>query len=193
METGSLDRFGLTSRVSARAVTSGVAITLAVGTMLMLFAGVFGLLPTGNFDAESMRRLGAGFGVWTLVSWILAAFVGAWLAAVIGRSKERRDGLLHGVVTWALTMLAGGLLVWTRLIVALAVGLVTREMLMAMRTNGLYVGLFLAYVLTLVASLAGGAFGARVESRTVERRPLVTREPEGAEYSPTRPPTPQPT
>jgi hypothetical protein len=193
MEMGSSNQLGLASRVSARAVTAGTAIAFAVGTMLMLLGGVFGLLPTGRFDPESVRRLGAGSGIWMIASSIIATFLGAWLAAIIGRSTERRDGVLHGVVTWALTMFFGGLLIWTRLMVALALDLVTKDSLEAMRSTGLYVGLFLIYLLTLGASMAAGAFGARTEVRALRRTPLAARRPAGAEYAPPRPPVPQPT
>jgi hypothetical protein len=183
-------RFEFRSRIGARAVGAGAIVTLTLAGVLMLLGGGFGLMPSGPITAESLHHMGAGVGLWSGISWVIAAYVGGYLASVISRSMSRRDGALHGVVTWAVASTFTGFLAWARIIAALAVGLVTTDAVEAMRSPAMFLGLFFFCALSLFAALFGGVAGARSEYKAATREPLEARP--GTERFPGRPPTPQP-
>jgi hypothetical protein len=94
------------TRVSARGVVSGLLVGLALeATLLVLGAaiGLSALQPTGDVA----KGLGIGFAVWLLVTLVISAFFGGWVAAAAGRAVRARDGVLHGVVTWAAVTVVG--------------------------------------------------------------------------------------
>ncbi|MDB4968615.1 MAG: hypothetical protein JWN44_4304 [Myxococcales bacterium] len=94
------------TRVSARGILSGVLVGLAFALMLMVLGAAIGLTafePRGDVA----KGLGIGFAGWVLLSLIISAFVGGWIATSAARAVRRRDGVLHGMVTWAAVTLVG--------------------------------------------------------------------------------------
>ena len=190
MESTVSGHYDFSSRIGARAVTAGAVASLAAASTLMLLGYGLGIAPSGPLTAEAAHRMGLGFAAWAALSWIIAGFAGGWLAAAISRSTSRRDGLLHGAITWALGFLFASVFAWGRLMAAHEVGVVNREFIDALRSNGLFFGVFLASALALCASLVGGAAGARSEVRAFTREPIGP--PHGREPLPTGPRAPQP-
>ncbi len=192
MEIVEPSRLDFQSRISLRAVGAGTVVSLMLASLLMLLAGAVGLFPGGPYAADMIHRLNPVLGIWALVAWVIAAFFGGLLAAMIARSPTTRDGLLQGAVTWATFMLLGAVLFWLRLMVGFGLGLVTRDFLDALRGQSVSLALFITYVLALGSSLLGGALGARSEARVIVREPVVRRRPLPGEGIPTTP-MPQPT
>jgi hypothetical protein len=98
------------TRVSARGVIAGVLVGLAFEVMLMVLGAAIGLTafePSGDVA----KGLGIGFAAWTLLALIVSAFVGGWVATGAARAIRRRDGVLHGLVTWAAVTVVGVMLV----------------------------------------------------------------------------------
>ena len=94
------------TRVSARGVVSGLLVGLALEAMLLVLGAAIGLSalqPSGDVA----KGLGIGFAVWLLLTLIISAFFGGWVAAGAGRAIRTRDGVLHGVVTWAAVTVVG--------------------------------------------------------------------------------------
>ena len=92
-------------RVSWPAIFAGVVLTVAVEAALgMLGAGIgLGLAaPAQNPDANT---LGTGGAVWFLASTVIALLVGSYAAARLAGIPTRFDGVLHGLVIWAVTLL----------------------------------------------------------------------------------------
>jgi hypothetical protein len=112
-------------RISLRAVFSGVVVALIVQIMLMALGAAIGLTA---FNADAAQELGVGGLVWLLLSLCLSSFFGAWVAATVAQTQQRRDGALNGLVTWATVSLLGLFLVTSTLttIGSGAFGLVSR-------------------------------------------------------------------
>jgi hypothetical protein len=156
------------SRISATAVVVGATVTLVVLSLLLELGGGLGLfrLPAGPIlDAAAARDAGAGLAVWAALSWTGAAFVGAFVAAVIARSPLRRDGLLHGVATWAVACAAACVLSCIWLMSAISMDLVSRDLASVFWTRGALWSYVISDVLAGSAALAGGLLGARSETR----------------------------
>jgi hypothetical protein len=94
------------TRVSARAIISGVLVGLAFAVMLMVLGAAIGLTAFGP-RGDVAKGLGIGFAGWVLLTLIISAFVGGWVATGAARAVRRRDGVLHGLVTWAAVTLVG--------------------------------------------------------------------------------------
>jgi hypothetical protein len=87
------------SRVQLRAVFSGVAV--AIGA-LAIFLGLSWAIGLSTFEPTASRAHGLALGIiiWGAVALALSILVGAYVAALVGRSAEARDGILHGLVVW---------------------------------------------------------------------------------------------
>jgi hypothetical protein len=156
------------SRISATAVVVGATVTLVVLSLLLELGGALGLfrLPSGPLlDAAAVRDAGAGLAVWAALSWTGAAFAGAFVSAVMAGSPLRRDGLLHGVATWAFACAAACVLSCAWLMSAISMDLVSRDVASLFWTRGALWSCVISDVLAASAALAGGFLGARSEAR----------------------------
>lgn len=90
-------------RVSWGAVTAGVL--LAIMTQILL--GLLGLaigLSVYNPGEGAPQGIGVGSGIWLALSTIISVFIGAWGTSWWANDPFRKDGILHGVLTWSLFM-----------------------------------------------------------------------------------------
>lgn len=94
------------SRLSYRAIVAGVLSALVSQVVLMVLGAAIGLTAIAGADG-AQREIGIGFLVWLLISLAISAFIGAYVAAASARTPLRRDGMLHGFVTWAAVSLVG--------------------------------------------------------------------------------------
>lgn len=164
------------SRISARAVLAGTTITIVLFSLFLALGGGLGLLPAGPVvDSEAIRSAGTGLIVWGSLSWIAAAFIGAYVAAVSARATSRDDGLLHGATTWATACVTAGILSCVWLMSAFSLDLVDRDITTAVWSRGAFLTYFVADLLALGAALTGGNLGVRREAR-ISSRVEVTRE-----------------
>ena len=145
-------------RISVRAVVAGVLVELALVGLLMTLARSLGLW-FGSLE----HPLSAGFAVFGIAAWIASALVGAYTAAIVSRSVERRDGIVHGVVTWATAVLGAAIVARLWIVLAVAVKLVDIEMLQAFAAPRAMFAFFLADAFALIAAVAGGVAGSRSE------------------------------
>ena len=56
-------------------------------------------------EANPMSGLGIGSLIWIVLSTIIAMYVGGWSAGRLSGVALKSDGLLHGAVTWAVSLL----------------------------------------------------------------------------------------
>lgn len=84
------------------AVIAGVAVGVSVQLILSLLGVATGLSSTDVAQGESV---GSGPLLWAGVSMLIAAFIGGYVSARMSGLKRKADGLLHGVVAWAVTTL----------------------------------------------------------------------------------------
>ncbi len=96
-------------RVSWPALFAAVFVAIAVELLLSILGVAVGLglmSPQAGATPEA-SNLGIGAGVWWFVSTLIAFGVGGFVAAWLAGIATRFDGMLHGVVTWAIaTMIA---------------------------------------------------------------------------------------
>lgn len=97
-------------KVSWGAVFAGAFVAVATWILLYAFGLAIGLSAIDPQDLGSARVAGIGTGIWSIIAPLIALFVGGYVAAHFAGRVLRRDGILHGVVVWALTAI-GGLLV----------------------------------------------------------------------------------
>jgi hypothetical protein len=94
-------------RLSWGAVLAGSLIALVIQLGLNLFGiavGATSIHPESH-DSASPQTLATGAAIWVGVSTLISLFIGGWLAARFAGIPNQVDGLLHGVVVWALVML----------------------------------------------------------------------------------------
>jgi hypothetical protein len=89
----------LYSRVQLRAVFSGLVVAVGVFAVCLGIAWAIGL-STFEPTAHRARGLALGLIIWAAIALALSIFVGGFVAALVGRSADARDGILHGVVVW---------------------------------------------------------------------------------------------
>ncbi|WP_085035473.1 PhnA-like protein [Ensifer aridi] len=95
------------NKISWGAVFAGVALALAVQFLLNLLgvgigAAVVDPAATDNPDPSTFSIAG---GIWFVVSGIIAAFVGGYVASRVSGRPSRTTGSYHGLTSWAVTTL----------------------------------------------------------------------------------------
>lgn len=102
------------SSIRWTAILAGLVVGIATHLLLMLFGASIGLAAVDVGD-EVGNTLPVAAGVWNTVSMVIAAFVGAYVAARSAGMRRWSDGILHGVVSWGLTLLLTAFLATTAL------------------------------------------------------------------------------
>jgi hypothetical protein len=155
-------------RISVRAVVAGALVQLALIGLLMALARGMGW----RFGFAE-QQLGAKLAVYGIAVWVVSAFIGGYTAAVVSRSADRRDGLAHGLVTWAIAILAAMIAARVWMVLALAVHLAEVDTFQAFDTPRVMLAFVLADALALIAAIAGGIAGSRAERRLETGAPSV--------------------
>lgn len=81
------------------AVLAGVVVGVSIQLILTLLG-----IATG-FSAADGDGAGMGPLIWAGLSMLIAAFFGGYVAARLTGLKRKSDGVLHGIVSWAVTTL----------------------------------------------------------------------------------------
>jgi polyhydroxyalkanoate synthesis regulator phasin len=93
-------------RISWGAILAGVVIALVVQLVLgILGLGIGASTINPLSEANPVAGIGTGAGIWFAVSLLLALFAGGYVAGRMAGIPRRQDGLLHGLLTWGLTIL----------------------------------------------------------------------------------------
>jgi hypothetical protein len=88
----------------------GVLLAAVVQILLMTLGAAIGLTAFSATEQTSGEAQ-IGYGVWLVASLTVSVFIGGWVAAAGAGSPRKRDGALHGAVTWAAIGLVGFFLV----------------------------------------------------------------------------------
>src|SRR5262245_17719956 len=82
-------------RLSWGAIFAGVFAALAMEILFLLFGFFVGfLLSPGGAKAWAA--------IWYLITSFVSLYVGAWVASRLAGNTTRREGMLHGFITWGL-------------------------------------------------------------------------------------------
>lgn len=95
-------RRSLFSAVRWGAVLAGVAVGISVQLVLTLLGIASGLSLTRLSTGETP---GTGALIWAGLAMLISALIGAYVAGRMSGLKRKTDGMLHGVVSWAVTTL----------------------------------------------------------------------------------------
>ncbi|MFM2042029.1 MAG: hypothetical protein RLY86_605 [Pseudomonadota bacterium] len=97
-----------TRRVSWGAVFAGVVLGLAVNLLLSLLGIGIGLTTIDPAQADgspAAASLGIGAAIWWVSAMLVSTFLGGYTAAHLAGTRQRGDGILHGLVAWAFLLL----------------------------------------------------------------------------------------
>ena len=97
----------LLNRVSWGAIFAGVVVGLVVQVLLTMLGVGLGIatLDPGTSDNPAASTFSIVTGVWYVLSGIVAAFVGGYIAARMSGKTVATTGALHGLTAWAFTTL----------------------------------------------------------------------------------------
>jgi hypothetical protein len=97
----------MANRVSWGAIFAGVVVGLVVQVLLTMLGVGIGIatLDPGTADNPAISTVSIASGIWYVVTGIIAAFAGGYLAARMSGKTEPTTGALHGLTTWAFTTL----------------------------------------------------------------------------------------
>ena len=94
-------------RIAWGAVFAGVVIVLAVQILLNLLGVGIGAALMDPMAATDPAAWGIGVALWWVIVGLIALFLGGWVAGHLATNPDRRDGALHGLVTWGLATVLG--------------------------------------------------------------------------------------
>ncbi|WP_017298387.1 hypothetical protein [Nodosilinea nodulosa] len=169
-------------------IFAGLVVAIATQLVLTGLGAAIGLTSLANMDTPQGDAAGVGtaVGIWSIVSLLIALFLGGWIAARACGPMNRKTAMLNGAILWATTLAVSAWLLSSG--VAGAFGLaaqgasavinqvppnvlpdvpqdpsVTTQQAQRVAGNAATVGwsFALGSLLGLVASLAGAASGAR--------------------------------
>lgn len=102
-----LPSVGSVARLSWGAVFGGTALAVVTLLLMVLLGMAIGFFALNVASEENpLGGYGIGSYIWWVLSWIVALFVGGWITSRFAGLQRKNDGMLHGLVTWALTTLA---------------------------------------------------------------------------------------
>jgi hypothetical protein len=91
--------------VSWSSIFAGVTAAIAVQLLLNLLGIGVGAATINPQQGQPGQGLAFGAAIWFVLSSIISLFVGGWVAARLSGSPDKKDGALHGFVTWAVASL----------------------------------------------------------------------------------------
>ena len=97
----------LVNRVSWGAIFAGVVVGLVVQVLLTMLGVGIGVatLDPGAGDNPAVSTFSIATGLWYVLSGIIAAFAGGYIAARMSGKTVATTGALHGLTSWAFTTL----------------------------------------------------------------------------------------
>jgi len=99
------------ARISWGGIFIGAIATIALGILFHALGAAIGLTAFDPASGNWGRGAGIATGLWSLLSIVVATFLGAWLAARASTVFFKRDAVSLGLMTWALSFLLMLLLV----------------------------------------------------------------------------------
>jgi hypothetical protein len=109
------------SPLSFRAIFAGWFIATGVAALLYLAGMALGFSSFDAWDAaDSAKSIGIGTGVWMVLTWVAALFLGGMFASWFDGRNDDTTGAVHGVTVWGMSLVATAL--WVSLGLSQAVG-----------------------------------------------------------------------
>jgi hypothetical protein len=92
-------------RVSWGAIFAGLFVTIVIQITLTMLGAAIGLASIEPLrEQHPAQGMGLASGLWLLVSGLVSIWIGTCIAGRLCGSPARSDGLLHGIVTWSVSI-----------------------------------------------------------------------------------------
>lgn len=97
------------SRMSWGAVFAGAAVAVATTLLLSLLGAALGAgsIRPGDATSADLASYGQGAGLWQIINYVLSMLLGGYVASRLCGTHSHLDGELHGLTTWAVSLLFG--------------------------------------------------------------------------------------
>ena len=92
------------------AIFAGTAVAVGIWLLLQIFGMGAGLSAIDADNAGSLRGVGIGTSIWSLLAPLIAIFIGGWISAKLASTRDDKVGALHGAIVWAITSVLGVML-----------------------------------------------------------------------------------
>lgn len=90
-------------RVSWGAIFGGVVVAIAIQIMLGLLGLGIGLTQIDPAtERNPLSGLGMGAAIWSIITILIALFVGGWIAGRLSGVPRKAAGTMHGLIVWGL-------------------------------------------------------------------------------------------
>jgi hypothetical protein len=89
------------------AVLAGTVLAIGLWILLQTLGMGLGLSAVDTDDAGSLRGVGIGTGIWSIIAPLIALFAGAFVAGRLAGTRDSRVGAMHAAVMWGLSMALG--------------------------------------------------------------------------------------
>lgn len=102
-EQGCIDK----RRISWGAIIAGVVLAIVIHFMLSILGAAIGLtaIEPQSADNPAGQTIVTGAMIWWVICSLISLFIGSWAAAKLSGVWSRCDGSLHGLITWAVTLI----------------------------------------------------------------------------------------
>lgn len=99
-------------RVRWGAVFAGTLVAAGLWLLLHVLGLAVGLVALDPVETRSLRGLGVGTGIWSVLAPMLALFLGGLATGRLCRGSERMPAAIHGALVWSLGTFAGVAVLW---------------------------------------------------------------------------------
>lgn len=89
-------------RVRWGPIFAGIVVAIATQLILSALGAAIGL-STGVVSTEP-SEISLGVGIWSIISLLIALFIGGWVTAATCGPMNSKTALLHGLILWATTL-----------------------------------------------------------------------------------------
>jgi hypothetical protein len=89
------------------AVFAGTVLGIGVWILLQTLGMGLGLSAIDTDDAGSLKGVGIGTGIWSIIAPLIAMFVGAFVVGRLANTRDLGVAAMHGAVTWGLAVAIG--------------------------------------------------------------------------------------
>ena len=101
-----IERQAIASPIGWSSILAGAAVAVGSWLVLHLLGIGIGLVAIDPDNASSLRGIGIGAGVWSLIAPVIALFIGGLVVGRVAPTINSVTAAIHGAVAWAITAIA---------------------------------------------------------------------------------------
>ena len=103
-------RLGRRLQIDWSAIFAGSALGWGALFLFSVLGAAIGFAAIDPYAIRSGDSASLASGIWGAAAMILSSFLGAYVVVRVAGDRRRGEGLLHGAISWGLSMIAFGLL-----------------------------------------------------------------------------------